>query len=135
MGQKRKDMNVTDVNGTAAWTPQSPGATDLWSGDWIEVHVQKSFPTGAAITTVWFYADEAETQLQGTWKSDGSESYADFTVTALEAEPSDRSVLKIEDAETLGAGQQDCHYFKIEITASSGGPWTLDPELINRGGN
>lgn len=134
MGQKQKDMNVTDVNGVASWTPQAPGATDLWPGDWVEVHVQNSFPADAAITTVWFYADEAETQLQGTWKADGSSSYAAFTVAAATAGASDRSVLKIQDAEQLGAGQQDAHYFKIEITASTGGPWVLDPELINRGG-
>ena len=136
VGTRKRSLNVIIyTDNKAYWSPKgySPGPNDLESGDWVVVQMLKGHvPADARITEVQFYGDEDEKQLQGTWKADGSSSYAAFEVEQFDS-PSTTSAIKIKDNETLGKGESSEHWFKVYF-AGTGGPWVLDPELINRGG-
>lgn len=136
VGTRKQSLNVIIyTDNKAYWSPKGykPAANDLKTGDWVVVQMLKGHvPADGRITEVRFYGDAAETQLQGTWKADGSSSYSAFNVAKLD-NPNATSAIKIQDNETLKVGDSSEHWFKVYFDGT-GGPWVLDPELINRGG-
>lgn len=152
-----RQYNGLLIGGRASWSPDAArggNATELNKGEYVVVQMLEG-PTDVEFFKVTF-EDVPSGRLQSTWEysngrwvvSGDSPSPNDFVV----AVGSDRDIgvspqgpgrggrkgkaVKITDNQDVKAGDEKRHEMKVWLRSNSqsGGPWCLDPEIVNKGG-
>ena len=117
-------------SGDPVFTDASKGTRTLLKGNSVQVQLQSGDWTEEKITGISFYHDAKKAVSAGSWTAPNTTS----GLTAYTVSQNSDTQVTVTDNETLDPKATDPYWFSVSVTWK-GGSKTVDPEMINSGGN